>query len=558
MPARSVWVTVLDRLAAAGVRHAFGLPGDDMGLLVAAQQCGIEVHLCRDQRHAAYQATAHAVLGGGLGVAFVGKGPAVTHAATGILEAREQNAPLVLLTSGVPADRLGTGAFQELDAVAVLAPLTVWQGRVEDPAQAAVLTAEAVAKALEYRGPVVLEVPETIGLTDAGEQSAEPEVVELSRQLRLPSTAADHASRPVLLVGGGARHSIAAGALETMAESMGAGIMCTASGRGLVDEAHPLFVGVSGLYAPAPARELLERCDLIIALGSALEETATYSWPEPAPPVLSVTTTPPKKHSPARWVLRADAGEVVDIWSSRWSGDRPTRNRAWVEMVRNARRRIDADGDTVRDASATAAGQAPGIVGLLATIDSVIPRDRISVHENGLQDMWSYFFPFWNVPSEADCLVPSEQTPLGFGVASVLGVATARPNRPVVVFAGDGAFDAAATELPSLARHEGPVLIVVLRNGGFGWLEVNARSLDTPVPHSFLDTAQGRGDLCRARGVAYVGCDRSDQVLEAVQRAWALARSGHPCVLEVGVSLSDVPPGMEALAGDFPALEPSS
>jgi acetolactate synthase-1/2/3 large subunit len=128
------WVDFARTLEELGVRHVFGIPGDDLQAYRCFEDSPVEFHLVGDQRHGAYQALASVASGvQEVGVLVLGKGPAVTHALTGILEAREQRMPLLVVTSGVGTSRLGSGAFQELDSVLTLSSFAGRSGTVESP-----------------------------------------------------------------------------------------------------------------------------------------------------------------------------------------------------------------------------------------------------------------------------------------------------------------------------------------------------------------------------------------------------------------------------------------
>lgn len=559
---RSIWSDVAERLVQHGVEHVFGLPGDDMAALAALQASGITVHLVADQRHAVYQAIGYGRLSGKVGVCLVGKGPAVTHAATGVLEAQTMRSPLVLLTSGLPPSRLGSRGFQELDAVEVLRPISKWTKRVGEPGAIQQDVDEAVWQALTGApGAACLEIPE--GMDSAG-VTAGRATLPLRRPV-VPEVVADSgmlldAQRPVLLVGGGCREAGVGGLVTELARRLGAAILCTASGRGVVDESCPEFLGLSGLYAAPAAAEVFAKADLVVALGSQLEETATYGWPGTVPPVLQVNRSIDDVST--RWpgaAVVADVGAVLRSWLSGplgpVAGAAP--RAAWRAAVESAR---DDLVNGLRDRRPAPSPATPRVADVLAALEEVLPRERVSVHENGLQDMWSYFFPTWSVGAGADCLVPSEQTPLGFGFGSAPGAALAAGARPVVVIGGDGAFTAALSDLGTLAEVRHPLLLVVLSNGGFGWLEANLRTLaEEPepltAPVSFLRARRPIGAVCAAYGITHLGCRQAGDLLQTVSEAWQRCTAQRPVVLEVEVALADVPPGMEELSGDFPLTD---
>ncbi|MFJ7276704.1 thiamine pyrophosphate-binding protein [Kitasatospora sp. NPDC098663] len=479
------WSAIVDLLVANGVDTCFGLPGDDLELLRALDAAGLDLVPCRDQRNAMYMATGYALQSGRLAVCALGKGPAVTHAATGLLEARESGAPVLVLAAGMPERRRGSGGFQELDQVAVTAPLVRWAHRVGHPDRVVPATVTALTRAVgPPSGPVYLEVPDDVRtaevlVTGAWPTLPEPLVLESVPVTPGPALAAIRESRrPVVLVGGGMRHRNGGGVVECFAERLGAALFTTASGRGAVDEHHPLFCGLAGLYAAAPARELWSSCDLVVSLAGRLEETVVEGGtPWPPVTVVQVNVDPGglSAEFPGPRVL-GDARHAVLGWSrvleEGGEAERAAATEVWANRIAVARKAmsLEVEEELVRAATL------PGIriAELLAALDATAGERHVLVQENGLQDMWSYGFPFH---VGGGSVVPSEQTPLGFGAAAAIGVKRAAPDHEVTAFIGDGAFLAARADIAVTAAAHGGVLYVVLCNGGYGWLDAQRARL---------------------------------------------------------------------------------
>ena len=299
--------------------------------------------------------------------------------------------------------------------------------------------------------------------------------------------------RPVVLVGGGARRGGAGAAVLELAELIGAAVISTASGRGAVDEEHPLFLGLSGLYCRAPVTRLMDVADLVISVGSRLEETATTGWPPAClgPTVIQINIDAQDfNHDRAGVLVPGDAGAVLRAWSLalRRAGT-PVGEPEWIRSIARARAQL------MQEAAATVWEQKREpqlyVAELLWTLGRLCERDHVLVQENGLQDMWSYLFPYHVCGAAAAVVAPSEQTALGFGAAAAAGVAAAAPGRRVVALVGDGAFGMFAVDLPTLAENGLGVLYVVLVNGGYGWLqaESDARGI---AAHRFADPTAGR------------------------------------------------------------------
>ncbi|MEV7602244.1 thiamine pyrophosphate-binding protein [Kitasatospora sp. NPDC089797] len=553
------WSAVVDLLAAHGVDTCFGLPGDDLELLRALDAAGLDHVPCRDQRNAMYMATGYALQSGRLAVCALGKGPAVTHAATGLLEARESGAPVLVLAAGASEHRRGSGGFQELDQVAVTAPLVRWAHRVGHPARVVAATVTALTRAVgPPAGPVYLEIPDDVRtaevpVTGPWPTPPEPLLPEPLFPGAVPVTpgpalaALRAARRPVVLVGGGMRHRNAGGAVERFADRLGAALFTTASGRGAVDEHHPRFCGLAGLYAAAPARALWASCDLVVSLAGRLEETVTEGGtPWPSVPVVQVNLDPAglSAEFPGPRVL-GDARHAALGWSRALEeddGDGPGRAAAtgpWADRIAAARTAMAVE--VAAELARAAALPGIRIAELLAALDATAGPRHVLVQENGLQDMWSYGFPYH---VGGGSVVPSEQTPLGFGAAAAIGVKRAAPDHEVTAFIGDGAFLAARADIAATAPAHGGVLYVVLCNGGYGWLDARRARLGLDgrrhpfvrpgAPPPALDGPDLHGRVLRDKSA----------LTEEIRAARAVCARGGTAVLLVPVAPDDVLPAV--------------
>lgn len=557
---KGCWRAAFAVLAQAGVRDVFGLPGDDLDALAAVRETDVRLTLCRDQRNAVFMATGYAIQSGGLGVALAGKGPAVTNTATGLLEAASSAAPVLLLSGGTSPERRGSGAFQELDQLAAIGPLVKWAARVDHPDRLAPTLRRALLVARGGApGPVYVELPDHL-LTERIPLSEDPAGCERPVSVTLAGDspalrALRSAARPMVLVGGGMRHRNEGRLVERFAETIGAAVACTASGRGAVDEASPLFCGLAGLYRPEAAASLWAETDCVLALGSRLEETAVYGWPDRLgreTPVVQVNVDPaefatgfggPK--------VLADGRAVLEAWlaAGSWQG----RDPGWPARVAEVHETLLADHR--EHLRALHASPRLHIAEVLEALDAVLPPDRVLVQENGLQDMWSYSFPVYSCSGGAGSVVPSEQTSLGFGAAAAVGVRRAAPDRPVVAFVGDGAFGMFGADLPT-ATEGGGLLYVVLRNGGYGWLQHQLDHRDPALPgFAFVDPAAVANPAPEVPGLRQITLADKATLASDVAEAWKACETGQVVVLNVPVRLDDALFAGAEPGGDFPVPE---
>jgi acetolactate synthase-1/2/3 large subunit len=548
-----VWDLVVQYLQFIGTDVVFGIPSDDLGLLRAMRNRSLRMVIAKDQRNALFMAAGYALIAKKLGVCAVGKGPALTNTITGLLESASISAPVLLIGVGTGRDRVGTHAFQEADQIALVKPIVKWAYRVESAERLLWALKRAVFLAVNgCPGPVYIEVPED--LTDilagpAEEFSAPatlrntPSLPELDAAVKMLRAA----HQPILLVGGGALNNPPGdGAVEKLAERLGAVIFTTASGRGAIDESHPLYGGVAGLYTAAALRELWEQADIVVALGSRLEETATLLMGAAtrARPVIQINLRIDHfSHLYEGLKLWGDCNAAVQYWASELNKKPETYRGDWVQRIgRLKQQALQQRDEFLRQAKFS---RTIHVAEVLAGIEKTMPSDGILVQENGLLDMWSYFHPYFSFGPGQLSLVPSEQTSLGFGAAAAIGAKAALPNRTVIALVGDGAFNIFRSDLATAIDNHLPITYVILNNGSFGWLEYQWRCHDQSDPgfQFSWDTPTFPGSIARLE------VTDKDQIEEMLKRAYQHNADGRTALIDVRISELEVAPGVSDFYG---------
>lgn len=550
-----VWDLIVRYLEDIGSDVVFGIPSDDLGILRALRDRAVTMIITKDQRNAVFMAAGYALAGRRLGVCAVGKGPALTNTITGLLEAASLSAPLLLIGVGTGRDRVGTHAFQETDQIALVKPIVKWAYRVESPQRLAWALEKAAFLALnDCPGPVYIEIPEDLVEAVAPPQGFTPPVIlrsmpalaELDTALEMLRAA----RQPLLLVGGGALNDRTGdGAVEKLAECLGAAIFTTASGRGAVDEGHPLYGGVAGLYTAPVLRELWQEADLVVVLGSRLEETATLLMDvESARPVVQVNLrTDHFSHSYHGLRLWGDCVATGRYWANELDEGGAQDRSDWTKRIGRLKR--EAFGQRADFLSEIGTSKCVRVADVLAGIESTMPSDGILVQENGLLDMWSYFYPYFSFEREQLSLALSEQTSLGAGAAAAIGAKAAMPHRTVVAFVGDGAFNIFRSDLVTAADNHLPVTYIILNNGSFGWLEYQwggPRTDDSPFRFSW-DTQVSHGAIVRMEITA------REQIADSLKSAYQHNAEGRTVLVDVRISTLDVAPGVSDFYGQHEA-----
>ncbi|MFI9773796.1 5-guanidino-2-oxopentanoate decarboxylase [Streptomyces sp. NPDC051956] len=485
-------------LAAHGVSTAFGIPGThNLEIYRHLAAYGITHVAPRHEQGAGYAADAYARVTGDPGVAITTTGPALLNIAAAVGQAYSDSVPLLVVSPGMPLrhPRQSTGLLHEMRSqTEALRNVAAFSHRVSSVEEIGAAVARAFSLFRTQRPrPVHIEVP--LDLLEVTEPAGPVRRAPLPAPRTADGPSLDAAAallagavRPGLVLGGGARG--AAEQCRALAEQLGAPVATTANGKGIVDERHPLALGVS-LHSPS-VQKWLGDCDVVLAVGTELAESDLWS----VPPALGgrlirVDVDPAQMYAgvPADIALVGDAQATMQALKARLakvpgpaSTDAATQTTAAVRAARD-------DETRARDAR---------WVPYLEAIRSVLAADAV-VTSDSAQCCYYGALPHLAVGPEGRYLHPTGFGTLGYALPAAIGAKTACPDRQVIALSGDGGLQFSVQELATAAQLQLPLPVVVFDNGGYGEIrdEMAARG-DTPaaVDHARVDFA----GLARAFG----------------------------------------------------------
>jgi acetolactate synthase I/II/III large subunit len=509
----------------------------------AAEHPKLTAIRARDHRIAACIAAGHAVVSNRPAVVALTTGPAFSTAIGGLIEAASVGAPLVVVTTRVGREHRGRGAFQELDQKALSSSFVTAHVVVESAERLNWALGYCAAQAMTgRRGVAIAELtPEALA------ESAEPEATPVPHRLPTPVPAPDdvkaaadllrRAKAPVVVAGGGARADRAGQAIEDLLRVYPAAFVATASGRGVVRDDHENAVGLAGLYMTPPADQLLNSVDVVLAIGTRLEETMRIGWPGlSAAELIHVDVDPASfglglEPSVALFGLAAPTCRLLAEELER--EPHPQGLTDWSAQVTKTRQQLLADLPARQELALAAAA--------LGSLSTTFP-DAIFVQENGLHDLWGYHWPILQGNRNAAFVTPGEQTMMGYGVGASIGASVAAPDRPTVLVCGDGALEMSLAALPTAAEYAKRLLIVVLDNSGYGWPRAmrtaeGASTSLTDVAHRLPVT-----DLVRDLGGEAITATTHQEMQAAVAAASDCLSGGTLCLIRLMLDDSHLPP----------------
>ncbi len=546
------WQAVVEALRTESVPYVFGLPGDPGHLYDAVyeleQDGGPRAVGVRYETSGAFLAMACTRVSGKLAVCFGCPGPGIANLVPGVLEAFSGCTPMLVL--GVRASRQtnGMGAFQETDHIGMMKPITKWATTVEVAEQIPWTIRRAIQLAQTGQpGPVYVELPADIGMGtfEIGAYSKAscatrpgPNADDLLRAADLIAAA----ERPLIITGGGCYFSGAGNAVAELSERFGIPIQTTASGRSSVAETHPLFSGVVGLYRTSVPKQIYEASDLIVTVGSRMEEFQG-GFLDPGQPKQVIQIEIDDFEIGRNWVpdvaIQSDARLAVEALTGVLIDRDLPRFDAWAaEVVDKTGRAITA---ARADAEASMASGSMPMQGkaIVSEINRIFGHDTILVKENGGQDLWVYYWPYYQVLDQNCCVAPAEQTAMGYGIIGAMAAKLAEPDKKVVSTSGDGAFQMSIHELGTAVQNKLGITWVVMNDNAFGWVQwIQRRALDSRIVATSFEPGIDIVATAKAAGCDGIRVESPDQLGPALEAAIAANQRGIPFVVEVPVDQS--------------------
>lgn len=483
---------VVKGLESLGIDVVFGLCGHtNLALLKALEKSRIRFVGVRHEQVASHAADGYFRVTHRPAVVLTTVGPGLTNALTGVGDACLDHSAMIVIAGDVPTYLTGRDAFQEANLHSdaqqfeIFRPLVKRGWRV--PHRSMLL--HSLARAYNYSisgspGPVLLDVPIDIFSEPANEAVALV-TGRLPTSQRQPgdweeidraATLLVEAASPVLFAGGGAVLSEAQPEITALAEHLGMPVVTSLSGQGAVSQDHPLSAGYIATVGTPTAHRLINSADLVLVVGSQLDEMETSSW-NPAisfriPPTqliqVDIEPTQIGKSYPVEVGIQGDARSVLRQLLTSVRASTPVRRWRESERFRELRRALDSWLREIQEAARSDA-RPIAVERLLADIRAVLPRDGIFITDVGIRHQVAQQFPIYEQMTH---YVASGWGTMGGAVAAALGAKIGRPDRVVVAEVGDGAFGSVFSPVITAVEYEIPVTWIVMNNYGYSSINV--------------------------------------------------------------------------------------
>jgi len=488
-------------------------------------------------------------------------GPGATNMVTAAGVAHANRLPVLLLAGDTFVNRLPDPVLQQVEhfhnpGITVndaFRAVTRYWDRIARPEQLISSLPQAVAVLLDPAdcGPAFIALPQDVQgeAFDYPAAFFEPRMHHVPRprpdvdQLVAAARLLREARQPLLIAGGGVHYALAEAELAAFAERHNIPVAETVAGRGVLLHSHPLNVGAIGVIGAASANALAADADVVLAVGTRLQDFSTGSWSVFQNPnfrliTLNAARFDAHKHRALAVVCDARAGlQELSAGLDGW--------RAPDDWRKQAQDEYSAWNRTVDQHSGPTNAAPPSYAHVVGAINrKAAATDMVVTAAGGLPGELS---KNWRVKSVGTFDCEFGFSCMGYEIAGGWGIKMAHPDRDVVVLVGDGSYLMMNSDIYSTVLTGHKLIVVVCDNGGFAVINrlqnfKGSPSFNNLIEHcrtvrqvgvDFAQHAQSMGAL--AEHVTSIA-----ELEQAFGRAKAADRT---YVIEIKVSASQWTPG---------------
>ena len=543
---------VAETLKGYGVTTVFFVPSVLRASLLETEKVGIKKVLCHSEKAAAYMADGYARASRRPGIA-IAQSVGAANMAAGLQDPYLGLSPVIALTGSWSSIIRDKHAYQEINHWPLYEPVTKFNSSVNSVDELPFFLRQAFREATSGApGPVHLDLMGNDG-SGAVDQEADldlvideefaqypshrptPDVDAVKKALQL----IEQASRPLILVGGGAYASDAGSEISRLAKLLSIPVATSLNGKGLFDEDDELSVGVIGTYSREYANKIASEGDLVLFLGSHTGGQVTNFWTVPGQNarIIQVDLEPSElgRNYPADVAILGDVKKTVEIMldlvnspvvRSEWVSRVSELKQGWYEETRSLRH---SDAVPIRPER------------ICNELTGFLPDNAILMSDTGHSGIWTGTMVNLTKPGQTYLRCAGS---LGWGFPASLGAKCGAPERPVICYTGDGGFWYHLSEMETAVRCGINTITVINNNHALNQDRRGIENLYKDFPEGKSDEQWVFENINFAKIAETVGCvgirvEEPGQIREALDEALTC---GKPAIIDVVTDITAATP----------------
>jgi pyruvate dehydrogenase (quinone) len=546
---------LLERLRAWDVTKVFAYPGDGInGILAAWGRAGNNPKFiqARHEEMAAFEAVGYAKFTGKFGVCMATSGPGAIHLLNGLYDAKLDHVPVVAIVGQTSRSAMGGSYQQEVDLLSLFKDVaSEYVQMVTVAEQLPGVLDRAIRVALAERAPTAIIIPSDVQELEYSAPPHEFKMVPSSLGIEWPTTVPHDAAlaRAADILNAGSKVAILAGQgasgaqaeLQQVAEILGAGVAKPLLGKDVLSDELPYVTGSIGLLGTRPSYEMMEGCDTLLTVGSNFPYTQFL----PA-------------FGQARAVQIDIDGKYIGMrypYELNLVGDAAATLRALIPLLNRKEDRSwreDIEAKVARwwetmEKEAMVEADPINPMRLFHELSTRLPADAIVTADSGSSANW--YARQLKFRGQVRGSLSGNLATMGPGVPYGIGAKFGNPDRPVIVFAGDGAMQMnGLAELITVKHYwqdwgDPRLIVAVLHNDDLNQVTWEMRAMEGAPKFAESQTLPDvdYAAFAASLGLQGINVSKPGDVGSAWDRALAADR---PTLLDVRVdpSIPPIPP----------------
>jgi len=552
MAAPNVADYLLERLRSWGVEKVFAYPGDGINGILAAWGRADNNPKFVQSRHeemSAFEAVGYAKFTGRFGVCMATSGPGAVHLLNGLYDAKLDHVPVVAITGQTSRPAMGGSYQQEVDQLALFKDVaSEYVQMVTVPEQLPGVLDRAIRVALAERAPTAIIIPSDVQELEYSAPTHAFKMVPSSLGVDWLTATPDGAavaraaevlnagSKVAILAGSGARGARAE--IGQVAELLGAGVAKPLLGKDVLADDLPYVTGSIGLLGTRPSYEMMMGCDTLLAVGSSFPYTQFLPEFDQA---RGVQVDVDGKYIGMRYPFEVNlVGDAAATLRALIPLLPRKQDRSWREGIeKNVTRWWE-----VMDAEASVEADPINPMRLFHELSGRLPGNAIVTADSGSSANW--YARHLRFHGDIRGSLSGNLATMGPGVPYGIGAKFGNPDRPVIVFAGDGAMQMnGMAELITIKHYwqewaDPRLIVAVLHNEDLNQVTWEMRAMEGAPKFTESQTLPDvdYAAFADSLGLQAIALDKPDDIGPAWDRALAADR---PTLLDVRCD-PNVPP----------------
>jgi len=466
MKASDLFVKCLEN---EGVKYIFGIPGEEnIDLIESLGNSKIKFITTRHEGGASFMADVYGRISGKPGVCLSTLGPGATNLLTGVGDANLDRSPLVAVTGQLPLKDMKKGSHQYLDVVDIFKHVTKWNKTVRSADSIPKIIRKAFDTAVsEKRGSTHIQLPEDIAEKQTNSKplkTVSPKNLKSIKKSDALKAAKiiEKSSNPIILAGNGVIRSNASKSLLKFARTVNIPVITTFMGKGSISAKDPLHIGTVGLNSKDYGMSGLENADLVILVGSDIEEYAPSVWnAEKKKKIIHIDTMAVEgdEHYLTSADLIGDINEALEkLTNCCISPKTPIFSRDLKKYIEHELEHFHNNNSFPMKPQK-----------IVHELRKALGDKDILISDVGAHKVWlSRLYPTYEPNT---FIVSNGMASMGVALPGSIGAKLAKPNRKIVAVCGDGGFLMSVFELETAVRLGLDLVIVVFDDQKYGLID---------------------------------------------------------------------------------------